>query len=292
MPMLTTLRMRLPVWPFQSPLRTRLAKARHLVEHGVHVGHDVLAVDHDDLRPSGARSATCSTARFSETLILSPRNIASMRSRSPDSLGELEQQTQRLVGDAVLRVVEEDAGGLDGQALAAFRVVGEELRRAAAGERCLMRGERLPGRSATLTGRASSVLLRAMGWLSRCLARARFAVSGRFGPQPEAARKGVGVSSQPAYRRQFLHTSLALPPPSTTSSGSSAAMRRAMTSSTCLRHSFLPKSLQRRVADVVLERRLPIRQVRELHRHAECRRRSSPCRVRCQSPRNSILPPW
>ena len=27
MPMLTTLRMRLPVWPFQSPLRTRLAKA-------------------------------------------------------------------------------------------------------------------------------------------------------------------------------------------------------------------------------------------------------------------------
>ena len=27
MPMLITLRMRLPVWPFQSPLRTRLAKS-------------------------------------------------------------------------------------------------------------------------------------------------------------------------------------------------------------------------------------------------------------------------
>ena len=47
MPMLTTLRMRLPVWPFHSPLRTRLAEVGHLVQHGVHLGHDVLAV-HDD----------------------------------------------------------------------------------------------------------------------------------------------------------------------------------------------------------------------------------------------------
>ena len=40
--------------------------------------------------PRGARRATCSTARFSETLILSPRNMASMRSRNPDFLGELQ----------------------------------------------------------------------------------------------------------------------------------------------------------------------------------------------------------
>ena len=47
MPMLTTLRIRLPVWPFHAPLRTRSAKRRHLVEHGVHLRHDVLAVDQD-----------------------------------------------------------------------------------------------------------------------------------------------------------------------------------------------------------------------------------------------------
>ena len=47
MPMLTTLRMRLPVWPFHAPLRTRLAEVGHLVEHGVDLGHDVLAVDDD-----------------------------------------------------------------------------------------------------------------------------------------------------------------------------------------------------------------------------------------------------
>ena len=40
---------------------------------------------YDAARPRGARSATCSTARSSVTLMCSPRNIASMRSRSPHS---------------------------------------------------------------------------------------------------------------------------------------------------------------------------------------------------------------
>ena len=35
--------------------------------------------------PLGARRATCSTARFSVVLIFSPRNMASMRARRPDS---------------------------------------------------------------------------------------------------------------------------------------------------------------------------------------------------------------
>ena len=56
----------------------------HLVEHGVDLRHDVFAVHHDGL-PLGARRATCSTARFSVTLIFSPRNMASMRARRPDS---------------------------------------------------------------------------------------------------------------------------------------------------------------------------------------------------------------
>ena len=45
MPTLITLRIRLPVWPFQAPLRTRSAKVGHLVQHGVDLGHHVLAVD-------------------------------------------------------------------------------------------------------------------------------------------------------------------------------------------------------------------------------------------------------
>ena len=50
-----------------------------------------------------------------------------MRSRSPDSLGELQQQPQRLVGDAVLGIVEIEAGGFDRQPLAALAILGKEL---------------------------------------------------------------------------------------------------------------------------------------------------------------------
>ena len=41
--------------------------------------------------------------------------------------GQLQQQTQRLVGDPVLRVVEEDAFGFENEALTAFRIGGEQF---------------------------------------------------------------------------------------------------------------------------------------------------------------------
>ena len=82
MPILITLRTRWPVYPRQSPLRTRLRR-RTFVEHRVDFGYDVLAVE-EDLLVLGARSATCSTERFSVILILSPLNMASMRSLRPD----------------------------------------------------------------------------------------------------------------------------------------------------------------------------------------------------------------
>ena len=47
MPMLITLRMRLPVWPFHSPLRTLLAKAAILSSTRVDLRHDIFAVDQD-----------------------------------------------------------------------------------------------------------------------------------------------------------------------------------------------------------------------------------------------------
>ena len=84
MPMLTTLRMRLPVWPFQSPLRTRSANSLIASSTACTWGTTFSPSTTIDA-PRGARSATCSTARFSVTLISSPRNIASIRARRPDS---------------------------------------------------------------------------------------------------------------------------------------------------------------------------------------------------------------
>jgi hypothetical protein len=82
MPMLITLRMRLPVWPFHVPLRTRSENAAIRSSTACTSGTTFLPSTTIDAS-RGARSATCSTARSSVMLILSPRNIASMRARRP-----------------------------------------------------------------------------------------------------------------------------------------------------------------------------------------------------------------
>src|SRR5260370_118272 len=62
MPILTTLRMRLPVWPLQSPLRTRLDKSTILSSTEWTWGTTFSPSRRIDA-PRGARSATCRTAR-------------------------------------------------------------------------------------------------------------------------------------------------------------------------------------------------------------------------------------
>ena len=124
--MLTTVRMRLPVWPTQSPERTRSANAairsrtactsgttfspsttnspsarhpqRHVADGAVLGDVDVLAGEHrvDPLAQAGRR-------------------------------GEVAQQRERLVGHPVLRVVERDPGRLGNEALASGRVGGEQV---------------------------------------------------------------------------------------------------------------------------------------------------------------------
>jgi hypothetical protein len=81
MPMLTTLRMRLPVWPVHLPERTCSAKSAILSSTACTLG-TTFSPATSTTASSGARSAVCSTARPSVTLIRSPRNIAS---RSPNT---------------------------------------------------------------------------------------------------------------------------------------------------------------------------------------------------------------
>ena len=82
MPMLITLRMRLPVCPFQSPPRTRSANALMRSSTACTSGTTSWPSTTIDA-PAGARRATCSTERFSDTLMRSPRNIASIWARNP-----------------------------------------------------------------------------------------------------------------------------------------------------------------------------------------------------------------
>ena len=84
MPMLTTFLMRLPVWPVHWPSRTRLANPAILSSTACTSGTRFFPSTTIEA-PLGARRATWRTARSSVTLILSPRNMASIRSLSPES---------------------------------------------------------------------------------------------------------------------------------------------------------------------------------------------------------------
>ena len=90
------------------------------------------------------RSATCSTGRSSDTLMCSPRNIASRFSGTPDSSASVDEQPHGLVGDPVLGVVQVEPGRLRSQPLAAARVVGEQLAQVPVGDFLVVPLERLP----------------------------------------------------------------------------------------------------------------------------------------------------
>ena len=102
MPMLTTLRIRLPVWPVCSPERTRAAKSPILSRTAWTSG--TTSTPSTRMWASrGARRATCSTARSSVTLIFSPANMASMRRRRPARSASF---TSRPMVSAVTRFLE------------------------------------------------------------------------------------------------------------------------------------------------------------------------------------------
>ena len=84
MPTLTMFLIRLPVWPFHSPPRTRSQKAAILSSTSWTSGTTFLPST-VIVSPLGARRATCSTARPSVTLIFSPLNMALIRSPKPQS---------------------------------------------------------------------------------------------------------------------------------------------------------------------------------------------------------------
>ncbi len=84
MPILTTLRMRWPVWPVKAPLRRRVANAA-IASSTLCTSATTSAPSTSIRAPRGARSATWSTARRSVVLIFSPANIASRRFATPRS---------------------------------------------------------------------------------------------------------------------------------------------------------------------------------------------------------------
>ena len=128
MPILTTLRMRLPVWPFQSPLRTRSANAAILSSTAWTSGTTFWPSCDDRGAARRAQGDVEHRALLGGVDLLAAEHGVDALAQAR-LLGKLQQQGQGFVGDAVLGVVEIESGGLGRRAARRAR---DPRRRAAA----------------------------------------------------------------------------------------------------------------------------------------------------------------
>ena len=126
MPMLTMLRMRLPVWPFHAPLRTRLENSAILSSTAWTCGTTFSPSTTIDAPLRRAQRHVQNGPVFGDVDLLAPEHGVDPLAQA-GFLGQLQQELERLIGDAILRVIEINADGLGRHALAALGVVCKEL---------------------------------------------------------------------------------------------------------------------------------------------------------------------
>ncbi len=124
--MLIMLRMRLPVWPFHSPLRTANAEGGHLVEDGVYVRDNILAVhDNGSIFWRSKRDVEHRTILCDVNLVAAKHRIDALSQAR--FFRQINQKLQRLVRDAILRIIQIDTAAIQRKLLAALRLVAEQI---------------------------------------------------------------------------------------------------------------------------------------------------------------------
>ena len=126
MPMLMTLRIRLPVWPFHSPLAHPVAEGRHLVQHGMHAGNNILAIDNNLFALGRAQRDMQHRPLLGDIDLVSSEHGVDVLAQSR-LFRQLKQQLQGFVGDPVLRVVQEQPYGLGRETLATLGIIRKQL---------------------------------------------------------------------------------------------------------------------------------------------------------------------
>ena len=109
-----------------GPVAHPVGEVRHLLEHRVDLGHHVLAIDDDRCAFWGAQGHVQDGSVFGDVDLLAA-NMASIRARRPDSSASCRSSFECFVGDAILRVIEENARSLERHPLAAVGIISEEL---------------------------------------------------------------------------------------------------------------------------------------------------------------------
>jgi len=123
-----------------------VGKVSHPVQHGVDLGHHVLAV-HDDYCPlGGAQGHVQDGSLFRKVDLFSPEHGVNPGPQ-PGFLGQLHKQLEGFAGDAILGVIEVKAHGLSSHALAATGIVPKELPEVQLPNLLIVSFQGLPGRA-------------------------------------------------------------------------------------------------------------------------------------------------
>jgi hypothetical protein len=111
---------------FPRPAPDAVGEVGHLVEHGVHLGHHVLAVHDNGCPPRGAQGHVQDGTLLRDVDLLPPEHGVDPRAQA-GFLGKLQEEREGFVGDAMLRVIQVEAHRLGRQPLAALGVIREEF---------------------------------------------------------------------------------------------------------------------------------------------------------------------
>jgi hypothetical protein len=98
----------------------------HLVEHGVNLGNYILPVNDNCCSARRAQGHVQDGSVLRDVDLLATKHGVDPRTQA-GFLRQLKEELEGLIGDAILRVIEEDAHSLGGQACAAFGIIREEF---------------------------------------------------------------------------------------------------------------------------------------------------------------------
>ncbi len=131
---------------FPFAVADAIGKFRHFVEHGVNFRHDVLSIHEDACPFRCAQSDVQDGAVFRDVDFLATEHGCDPPAQI-GFLGQLDEQFEGPVSDAILRIIQIEARRLDRQAFAALGVGGEKLSEMLFLDLLVVGGEGLPRRA-------------------------------------------------------------------------------------------------------------------------------------------------